>query len=134
VRDSRFLSTGPEGEPPQTFWEQGYQTALAVFGEGSDRALHPDGIVSVSELFSQGAIIGMQRVGVRVGVDVQVASHANRESPILRPWRDEITLLEVDPPVLARMMLTTLEAVISGEEPSESILWHAARPRRPRRN
>jgi DNA-binding LacI/PurR family transcriptional regulator len=131
VRDSRFLSTGPEGEPPQTFWEQGYQTALAVFGEGSNPALRPDGIVSVSELFSQGALIGMQRVGVRIGVDVQVASHANRESPILRPWRDEITLLEVDAPVLARTMLATLEAVMVGEPPATSVLWHAATPRRP---
>jgi hypothetical protein len=73
----------------------------------------------------------MQQLGVRIGVNVQVASHANRESPILRPWRDEITLLEVDPAALARTMLATLEAMMAGEAPAESVLWHTARMRRP---
>jgi hypothetical protein len=76
----------------------------------------------------------MQQLGVRIGEDVQVASHSNRESPILRPWRDEITRLEVDPAALAQTMLATLEAVMAGEAPAESVLWHTARVRRPQRD
>ena len=109
IRDSRVPLSGAAGPPPATFWEQGYQTALSVFGQEDTNSLTPDGIVSPSELFTQGIIVGLQRLGVSLGTDIHLASHANESSPILQPWADEITILEVSPAQLARTMLEMLE-------------------------
>ncbi|MBC8103061.1 MAG: GntR family transcriptional regulator [Cytophagales bacterium] len=119
VRDSRIPDAGSNGPPPTTFWGQGYQMAFSVFGPGRGDLPLPDGIVSPSELFTQGVLVGLQRLGIGPGLEVRVASHANESSPVLQPWAEEITLLEVSPPHLARTMLAMLEAQMTAYEQGE---------------
>lgn len=123
--DSRFLPAFQKGVVRPTFWEQGYQMALHVFGQKT--APRIDGIVSLSELFTQGVLIGMERRGVAIGETsgaVQVAAHNNRGVPLLAPWADRITCFDVVPADMAETMARTLDAVLAGASPPESPLWH----------
>jgi DNA-binding LacI/PurR family transcriptional regulator len=128
LQDSRLLpGEDGVGEPPRTFWEQGYQLALHVFGAGSNPKNRPEAIISPSELFTQGILTGLQRVGMVPGKDIQIVSHANRHSPVLRPWEQEITIVEVNPAELAQLMLTTLGDLMSGVAVPETQIMHHPR-------
>ena len=126
IFDTRTLMEEPQRPFPLSMWEQGYRAAQYFFGPERDLSVRPDGIVSPSELFSQGLIIGLQPLGVRLGADVKIASHSNRDSYILRPWEDEITRYEVSPTELAQMMLQSLEILMQGGAPSAQLILHQA--------
>ena len=118
IFDNEALRMGLGERPyPPLLWEQGYHFAAQVFGAQSDKAMWPDGIVSTSELFSQGILMGLQQCGVRAGDTVQLATHANAESPVLLPWADGITRFEVSPADLAQTLLEMLETLLAGGTP-----------------
>lgn len=100
-----------------TAQEQGYETACAVFGPGGDTP-PPDGIVSGDDMMTVGAMAAFQELGVRVGEDVQFASHANVGSPVLRGYEDRIRLVSADPTAIAEKMLDLLDRLMAGEETS----------------
>ena len=123
------LAPAPDAAPgpPQ---EQGYRTARRVFGDPS--AEKPDGILITDDMMALGALVGLQKQGVRVGADVQIASHANRGSPVLLGQDDVLTRIEIDPARVAHAMFATLETLMDGGTPAEPIVWIAPtlRPRR----
>lgn len=110
--------------------EQGYRTARRVFGDV--QAPKPDALLITDDMMTLGALIGLQKTGVRVGADVQVASHANRGSPVLLGQDDVLTRVEVDPAQVAQAMFATLETLMDGGRPARPVVWIAPtlRPRR----
>jgi len=117
----------PTGESHQ---EQGYRIALEVFGQA--RKLWPDGIVSTDDMMTHGALLALQKLGVRVGSDVKVASHANAGSPTLLARDEELALLEVDAKKLVQTMFDQLETLMDGQVPLQSKVLIAPRLRAPR--
>ena len=115
IREARRLPRLPDGKRAETFWEQGYHTANTVFSFPASH--HPDGIICTSELMVQGAIIALERRGIRVGKNVQIVAHANIGSRILFPWENDIVRVANDPAELARTMLSHLEARMHGGTP-----------------
>ncbi|MBC7806163.1 MAG: LacI family DNA-binding transcriptional regulator, partial [Akkermansiaceae bacterium] len=115
VREARHLSPMPDGKRVETFWEQGYRTANAVFA--GPPASQPDGIICNSELMVQGALIAMEKRGIRIREDVKVVGHANIGSRILSPWENDIVRIANDPAEMACVMLAQLEARMRGEFP-----------------
>ena len=115
VREARYLPPMVDGQRAETFWEQGYQTASLICAEPI--GVRPDAIICNSELMVQGALIGMERCGIRIGKDVKVVGHANVGSRVLLPWAGDIIRVANDPAELARAMLLRLEMRMRGESP-----------------
>lgn len=98
--------------------EQGYAIARRVFEQ--PQHTWPDGIVIADDMMTQGALVAMQKLGVRAGVDVKIASHANRGSTVLAGREDELTLIEFDPAEMVGAMFEMLEILMDGQTPSVS--------------
>jgi len=110
--------------------EQGYRLAMEVFG--GPRELWPDGLVSTDDMMTHGALIALQKLGVRVGRDVKVATHANTGSLVMRGHDEEVCLLEVNPAELVQTMFDQLETLMDGQVPTQSKVLIAPRLRAPR--
>lgn len=104
----------------ETHAEQGFRTAQAMFVRG-DAANRPDGVFSADDMLTQGALTVLAKEGVRVGSDVQIATHANVGSRVLLGWEKEMTLIEVDPAKVVQAMFDLLETLMDGKEPGETI-------------
>lgn len=120
VRDNRVSTVGALVESHQ---EQGYRAAFEVFG-GKTKARGtkarrakalPDGLVISDDMMTHGALVALQKLGVRVGRDIQIATHSNRGSMVLLGREDELTRLEIDPAQVAQTMFETLEKLMIGE-------------------
>jgi len=103
---------------------RGFIAALSTFGTQTKHANHPDGVVILDDMFAQGFLMGLNRLGIRAGTDVQVASHANAESPTLLGWTDRIIRMEFVVEEVIATMHSALESLIRKEEPSDQ--WENA--------
>lgn len=79
------------------YGEQGYETALSVFGPGTPPGARPDGVVVLDDMMTLGALGALQALNLRAGRDVRIATHANAGSPALVGWESFLTVAEVDP-------------------------------------
>lgn len=117
-------------EDGDTDQEQGFALAHKVFDPASPEA-RPDAIVLSNDLLAHGALTALQKLGVRPGRDVQIATHANAGSPILLGHED-ILLIENDPEELAAAMFNLLEGLMSGDlSPSQGVAISLAPRLRP---
>lgn len=98
--------------------EHGLEEAFRAFGPGTDRSQQPDGILSVDDMFTQGYLMGLSKLGIEPGRDVQVASHVNVGSPSLAMWEDQIVCLEFDIRGIGRSMLAGALHLAKGEVPN----------------
>ena len=98
----------------ETAQEQGTKVAGEVFS--SPRESWPDGIVIGDDMMTAGALRQLQVLGIKPGVDIKIASHANRESSVLYGYENEITLVEYDPMEIALMLFETAGTIISSEQ------------------
>lgn len=112
VRDNWHLAWS--GQAAESFVLQGYRTALEVFGRS--RALWPDGLLIRDDGMAQGALTALARLGVRVGKDIQIATHANRGSPTLVGYEDRLARLEFDPQEIAARMVACYESLRPGHQ------------------
>lgn len=97
----------------ETHQQQGYRTAYEVFGDPAHP--RPDGIVINDDMMTSGALSALHRLGVRPGLDVQIASHANVGSPILFGYHDQLLLVEVDPVEIVAALFELLDHALSGQ-------------------
>lgn len=100
-----------------TFQEQGYELVMEVFV--NSKASRPDGIFIFDDMVTDGALKAFQKLGMRVGEDIKIATVANVGSPIL--FRDPVrmTLIEVDPANIVRTMFDTLDGLMYNHIPPE---------------
>ncbi len=105
--------------------EQGYRMAKEMFGR--PRKTWPDGVVSTDDLLTRGAVSALAELGVVVGRDVQIASHANAGLPTVRGPEKGITRLEVDSGELVQTMFAQLETLMDGQIPAVPKVWIAPR-------
>lgn len=99
--------------------EQGFNLACEVFS--APRASWPDGILCRDDLMTHGALLALEKIGVRAGTDVHIASHANRNSTVLMGREHLITRLEYDPAEIVRTMFDILETVMDGGSCEDAI-------------
>lgn len=105
----------------QTLQKLGYNTALDVFAHST--GLRPDGLFIADDMMTHGALIAFQELGLRVGQDIRLATHANAGSPILFGQTGHLTLLEFEPADFVRAMFATLDLMLNHEMPSELVTW-----------
>ena len=108
-----------EGESLQ---EQGYRAVREVLGN-LERSRWPDGLVLTNDVFARGVLVGLQRLGVGIGQDIHIVSHANAGSTLLLGYEDQISRLEFDPAAITGHLFSLLEILMSGQEPTQSIRW-----------
>ena len=103
------------GTELQSYQEQGFDAAQKIFcGEGVAR---PDGLVVIDDMMTRGALAGLKKLGLAPGVDVQIASHANRGSGVLQGEEKQLMLLEVDPAEIVKAMFALLNSLMNKETP-----------------
>ncbi len=98
----------------QSFPGQGFDALMRLTERDG---LRPDGIISTDDMMTQGILMAMGRQGLRVGEDIHIATHANRDLPALLGWETEITRIEFDPAEIVARMFEALEALLRGETP-----------------
>lgn len=106
-----LVRTGPLTLPGATsqalLQEQGLALALEVFDPHA--TTRPDGLVIVDDMMTEGALIGLERYGIRVGTEVRIATHANRGSSVLFGHTDQLIPVEIDPAAIVKTMLALLD-------------------------
>lgn len=112
IFDQVRVKTGAES---LTLQEQGYQIAMDVFGQNRHTA--PDGIVILDDLMTDGILAAFQVLGVRLGEDVHVVTHANAGSMIFFNAIPGMMVLEFDPADIVSSMFTLLDMLLSGQTP-----------------
>ncbi|GCE31674.1 hypothetical protein KDA_71580 [Dictyobacter alpinus] len=96
------------------FQEQGYLLAKEYFSlPESER---PDGVILGDEMLAHGALTALQELGVRIGQDVKIASHANMNSPMLFGYRN-MTIFEFDAIEIVQTMFSLLDTLLQGQTP-----------------
>lgn len=110
----------PHPPPSQTslsFQEQGYLLAREVF-EGPESA-RPDGVVIADDMMTDGALVAFDELGLRIGHDIQVVTHANVGSPILFGRTKHMTVIEYDSALIAQALFSALDLLMAGQKPEE---------------
>ncbi len=105
----------------QSHQEQGYNLAMRVFGPENAPDKRPDGIVSSDDMLTQGVLTALQRLGIRVGEDIHIATHANVGSPALLGWENDLIMIEVDPAEIVYQMFDKLERLMEGVAPNQKV-------------
>lgn len=96
-----------------THEEQGYWALMKLLN--ADRhAL--DGVVINDDMMTRGAVAAAQKLGLALGSDLKIATHANKGSLSLRDHEPSLTLLEFDPDEIVSAMFGMLERLMSGIE------------------
>lgn len=99
-----------------SFQEQGYYLTLNVFGKRAARQDRPDGLVIVNDLMTRGAMTAFSKLNLKPGIDIKIATHANKGSTALLGYEDDLTLVQVDVAELVDTMYEMLETRIAGKE------------------
>lgn len=114
-----LVQIGPNDENErQTLQGQGYEIARTAFEQ--PQGTRPDGLIVANDMMTHAALVTMQKLGVRAGQDVKIATHANRGSTVLASHENELTLLEFDPAAVVEAMFEMLESLMDGQTPPTS--------------
>jgi DNA-binding LacI/PurR family transcriptional regulator len=79
------------------------------------RESRPDGLLITNDILTRDVLPALQRLDILPNRDIIIASHANTDSPVLRAYEDELTLIEYDSGELVQSMFDQLEALLRGE-------------------
>ncbi len=77
----------------------------------------PDGLVSMDDTLTRGAIAALLLAGLMPGRDVHIATGANKGSPVLDPYADDLIRIEYDPAENVRAALEMLDTLMDGGTP-----------------
>jgi hypothetical protein len=72
-----------------------------------------------------GAMAAMHQLGIRPGVDVHVASHANKGSALLFGYEQALIMAEFDPAEVVTAMYEMLAVLMDGGTPNRRSTVHA---------
>lgn len=133
VRQPMRLPSRPDDMSSLAAQEGGYQLAKESFGPyGGPR---PDGIFIGDEMMTDGMLVAFDELGIVVGRDVQIVTHANVGSPILFGRTRYMTVYEYDSEAVVHAMFTMFDMVRANLRPNDDAilippqLRHHAQPR-----
>jgi DNA-binding LacI/PurR family transcriptional regulator len=92
---------------------QGFRTAMQILS--SSEYPRPDGIVVTDDMMTFGVLAACEQLGLKVGSDIQIATHANIGSHVLFGHEDAMVLIRVDPAAIVQAMVYLLDALLSGQ-------------------
>lgn len=74
----------------------------------------PAALVSLDDTMTRGAITALHQAGLQPGRDIRIISLGNRGSPVLEPYADSITIIEIDPADFIAVMFERLDTLVNG--------------------
>ena len=115
------VGLGAAGESRE---EQGNRALREILGRPV--AGRPDGVLINDDMLARGALVAARVLGLTLGRDLHIATHANKGSPVLYGHEDELIRLVADPDEIVRAMFEVLEPLMAGAEPAtESVAVRA---------
>jgi DNA-binding LacI/PurR family transcriptional regulator len=75
----------------------------------------PDGLLLTNDILTRDVMPVLQKFDVIPNRDIVIASHANSDSPVLRAYEDDLTLLEYDSSEIVQTMFDQMETLLSGK-------------------
>lgn len=90
--------------------EQGFEIARRVFS--GPRETWPDGVFGGEDIFTHGILMALQNLGIEVGRDVQIATHANSDSTIFLGHAKPLTFVEYDVNEIVEIVHDALEQLL----------------------
>ncbi|GCE14327.1 GntR family transcriptional regulator [Tengunoibacter tsumagoiensis] len=100
--------------------KQGYQLALEVFG--NPEQAKPDGLFIGDDMVTDGALAAFEELGLHVGNDLKVVTHANAGSPILFSRTKNMAVVEFDPHEIVQVMFSSLDDLLLDSIPKSNFL------------
>ncbi|MDR3708247.1 MAG: substrate-binding domain-containing protein [Capsulimonadaceae bacterium] len=94
---------------------RGFQALSDLWARRNAQGRHIEGIVVTDDFMTRGCLFAAYALGIKIGRDVQIATHANRGSDALSRFQRDLTLLEVDMDVLAGELIRTLTTMMEGK-------------------
>ncbi len=85
---------------------------------GAPRESWPDGLFLSNDILTRDVMPALQKFGVVPNRDIVIASHANTDSPVLRAYEDDLTLIEYNSGEIVQTMFDQLETLLRGESVS----------------
>lgn len=95
----------------------------------ADKSETPDGLLLLDDMVTLGVLAAAHEQKIAVGLDIKMATHANKGSTVLENNTDRLTLLEFEPTEIAQTMLELLERLMAGRHGPESNIWIKPRVR-----
>jgi DNA-binding LacI/PurR family transcriptional regulator len=112
-----FRMPEPDDNTQPTRQDYGYQLAMQFHS----RRNRPDGIVILDDMMTSGALVAFNELGIRVGVDVQIATLANKDSTVLYGYEKNLIRAEVDPAAIVLSLFDVLDTLLEGKEPARKM-------------
>jgi DNA-binding LacI/PurR family transcriptional regulator len=72
-------------------------------------------LILTNDVLARDVLVELQKLGVRPNHDIAIASHANSDSPVLRAYEDDLTLIEYNSGEIVQTMFDSLETLLRGE-------------------
>jgi DNA-binding LacI/PurR family transcriptional regulator len=79
------------------------------------RKTWPDGLLITNDILTREVMPALQKLDIVANRDIIIASHANTDSPVLRAYEDDITLIEYNSGEIVQAMFDQLETLLRGE-------------------
>jgi DNA-binding LacI/PurR family transcriptional regulator len=113
VLDAEPAADNQNAEPVifEPNYVQGFRVAMDLLG-GSQRT-RPDGIVITDDMMTFGVLAACEQLGLRVGVDIHIATHSNAGSHVLFGHEDSMILIQVDPTLIVQAMVGLLDKLLA---------------------
>ncbi|MES2463689.1 MAG: GntR family transcriptional regulator [Armatimonadota bacterium] len=142
VQQNSHRATTPGSFTETPYQRQGYETALAVFGDNPDgftvAATPPDAVLCTDDMMTAGALPALRRCGITVygkknavPKSILFATHANVGSPVLTGYEDDLIIVEMDPADVAEALFQLLERLMAGDTTVSSRTLVSARLKLP---
>lgn len=108
----------------QSYKELGYDAVFNLLSPLPAKSpARPDGLLSLDDMLTSGAMAALNRLDIRPGVDLAVATLANKDSSSLLGYEHQLTFLEYDPAETARTMHAMLMELIAGRKLASNIAY-----------
>ncbi|MDD2708617.1 MAG: GntR family transcriptional regulator [Verrucomicrobiae bacterium] len=83
----------------------------------------PDGLLSVDDALTPGAIQALKKLGFRLGCDFWVATHINKGAFLPQAKEDSLILLQIDLMQVVDRLWSQLETLAVNQTPEDAVVW-----------
>jgi DNA-binding LacI/PurR family transcriptional regulator len=110
---SNWLRPQAHETPGPSSYDLAYIWAREVFR--TPRAGWPDGLLITNDILTRDVMPALQKLDIVPNRDIVIASHANTDSPVLRAYEDDLTLIEYNSGAIVQTMFDQLETLLRGD-------------------
>jgi DNA-binding LacI/PurR family transcriptional regulator len=119
--EPRFVQDAAYYPSDESNQMQGFEAINRLWAEPN--AERPDGLLITDDMMTRGALVGLEKCGVRIGTDIQIVSHINGGSTVLHGYEDTITLIQYDITKVVSALFELLEACMAGVAGTSSTVY-----------